>query len=99
MMTELSFQKLVTTSCFSLCHYLTVPVAWYWIVAGFLLMHFTAGLVLASIFQTAHVVPTSEYPMPDENGTNSITTGQHISYIPPAILPRKAGYFHGRLAG
>ena len=30
-------------------------------------MHFTSGLVLSIIFQTAHVVPTSDYPLPDNN--------------------------------
>ena len=46
---------------------LTVPVAWYWTATGFVLMHLVGGLVLAAIFQTAHVVPTSDYPLPDEN--------------------------------
>jgi linoleoyl-CoA desaturase len=46
----------------------TIPVPWYWIIGGFLMMHFTSGLVLSSIFQTAHVVPTSEYPVPDKDG-------------------------------
>jgi linoleoyl-CoA desaturase len=30
-------------------------------------MHFTSGLLLSTIFQTAHVVPTSDYPLPDAN--------------------------------
>lgn len=44
------------------------PVAWYWTIIFFMAMHFIAGLTLAAIFQPAHVVPTSEYPMPDESG-------------------------------
>jgi linoleoyl-CoA desaturase len=44
-----------------------IPLAWYWVLAGFLVMHFTSGLILSTIFQTAHVVPTSEYPLPDNN--------------------------------
>jgi linoleoyl-CoA desaturase len=43
--------------------------AWQ-IVMGFLAMHFTAGLILGSVFQLAHVMPSSEYPLPDE--TNQI---------------------------
>jgi linoleoyl-CoA desaturase len=31
-------------------------------------MHFIAGFILTCIFQTAHVMPTSEYPLPDANG-------------------------------
>lgn len=47
---------------------LTIPVSWYWVLGGFMLMHITSGLVLSSIFQTAHVVPTSEYPIPNGDG-------------------------------
>jgi len=35
---------------------------------SFMSMHFVAGLFLTSIFQTAHVMPDNEYPLPtDEN--------------------------------
>lgn len=36
------------------------------IIAGFFIMHFTAGLILASIFQPAHVLESNEFPLPDE---------------------------------
>lgn len=38
------------------------------IIAGFVLMHLIAGLTLSAIFQTAHIMPTSEFPLPDTNG-------------------------------
>lgn len=44
------------------------PTAWWVVVLGFIIMQFTAGLTLACIFQPAHVVPTSDFPMPDESG-------------------------------
>lgn len=44
-------------------------VPWYILLIGYFLMHFVCGFVLAIIFQPAHVVPTSEYPMPEENGS------------------------------
>ena len=47
---------------------LLIPIDWYWIVLSFVLMHFTAGIILSLIFQTAHVVPTSDFPMPDSTG-------------------------------
>src|SRR5574343_145817 len=37
-------------------------------IIGFLIMQFIAGFILGIIFQPAHVVPTSDYPMPDESG-------------------------------
>lgn len=45
-----------------------IPTPWYFTVLGFLLMHFIAGLILGAVFQAAHVVPTSQYPLPDEEG-------------------------------
>lgn len=47
---------------------LVIPVAWYWIVGGFLIMHYISGLMLTTIFQTAHVVPSSAYPLPSDEG-------------------------------
>ena len=44
-------------------------MSWYHILLGWFCMHFVAGMILACIFQPAHVVPTSEYPKPDENNT------------------------------
>lgn len=38
------------------------------IIAGFLTMHFIASFILSAIFQTAHIMPTSEFPLPDEAG-------------------------------
>lgn len=37
---------------------------WYLVVAGFLLMHFTAGLFLSCIFQPSHIVETSAFALP-----------------------------------
>lgn len=40
---------------------------WQYVVAGFLLLHFTAGLGLSCIFQLAHVLESSEFPVPTED--------------------------------
>lgn len=47
---------------------LVLPVAWWLILVFYFVMHFISGFILAVIFQTAHVMPTSEYPMPDKDG-------------------------------
>lgn len=39
-----------------------------WIFLGFLVMHFTSGLVLTTIFQLAHLVEDMEHPQPGEDG-------------------------------
>lgn len=38
------------------------------IIASYFTMHFICGVILGAIFQPAHVVPTSDYPLPDESG-------------------------------
>ncbi len=40
---------------------------WEWL-AGFFLMHGTAGMILSTIFQMAHVVEGAEQPEPDNTG-------------------------------
>jgi linoleoyl-CoA desaturase len=39
-------------------------------LTGFAVMHYTAGLVLAMIFQPAHVVAETEFPVPNQNTGN-----------------------------
>lgn len=45
-----------------------LPVSAWVVLLSFFVMHFIVGLTLSFIFQTAHVMPTSEFPLPDEEG-------------------------------
>ena len=45
-----------------------LPVTWWQVFIGFFIMHYVAGFILAIIFQPAHVIEGTEYPVPDENG-------------------------------
>ena len=72
-----SFNKLLAITIISKLAYYGVflvlplifsPVAWYITLLGFFLMHYVAGFILGCIFQPAHVVPSADYPMPDESG-------------------------------
>lgn len=38
-------------------------------LAGFVVLHYIAGLVLAMIFQPAHVVEETEFPLPSDSGS------------------------------
>jgi linoleoyl-CoA desaturase len=59
---------------------LVLPFAWYQILVGFLAMHYVAGFILAVIFQPAHVIDGTEYPMPDENGKMDNSWAIHQLY-------------------
>jgi len=48
---------------------LVVPFPWWHTVLGFLLMHGLCGLVLALIFQPAHVIEETDFFKTDENGS------------------------------
>ena len=37
---------------------------WYYVVMGFLLMHFTAGLFLSCVFQPSHIMEASAFSLP-----------------------------------
>lgn len=58
---------------------LTTSLSWWWILIGILLMHYVAGFILAIIFQPAHVIEGTQYPLPDEN--NSIETNWAIHQL------------------
>ncbi len=45
-----------------------LSVPWWMVILGFLVKHYTAGLILSAIFQSAHVMENMEFPEPDDNG-------------------------------
>src|SRR5690606_13338053 len=46
---------------------LVTPLLWWQIAIGIFAMHYLAGFILAIIFQPAHVIDGTEFPLPDEN--------------------------------
>ncbi len=40
---------------------------WYDVVIGFFILHFTAGFGLSAVFQLAHVLESSEFPLPSQD--------------------------------
>jgi linoleoyl-CoA desaturase len=65
---------LIVTKLFYIFYLFVLPVlivpavTWWMPIVGFLTMHYIAGFVLAIIFQPAHVIDGTEYPLPDEKG-------------------------------
>ena len=47
---------------------LLTPLSFLEVFLGFVVMHYIAGFILAIIFQPAHVIEGTEYPVPDEKG-------------------------------
>lgn len=59
--------KLLYVAVWILLPLLVSDVPWWGIAIGFLVMHFTAGLVLSTTFQLAHIVSDTIMPLPEEN--------------------------------
>lgn len=47
---------------------LVVPLAPWVIILAFISMHIVTGLCISIVFQTAHIMQNTEFPLPDENG-------------------------------
>jgi linoleoyl-CoA desaturase len=65
---------LVTSKLFYVGYVFVLPLIltnllWWQILIGLIAMHYIAGFILAIIFQPAHVIEGTEFPLPDENRT------------------------------
>ena len=45
------------------------PFAWWQVLTGFLIMHWTAGCIMSTVFQMAHVVEGTQQVVPNSDGT------------------------------
>ncbi len=84
---DLLLSKVIYYSLLLVVPLLTLPIAWYWILAGFMLMHLTAGFILTIVFQLAHVMPTSEYPLPNSEGRMDNNWAIHQLYTTADFAP------------
>ena len=65
-----------------------IPAPWWLILLGFLIMHFITGLALGLIFQPAHVMPTSDYPIPDDSGNIENNWAVHQLFTTTNFSPK-----------
>ena len=54
-----------------------VELAWWKVLLGFFVMHYTAGLILSMVFQLAHIVEDADTILPDDMGTIKNTWAIH----------------------
>jgi len=96
--------RIALTKIFYFAYLIFIPifvfnVSWPIWIAGFLLMHFVAGLVLTVIFQLAHTVEGTSHPVPTENGTieNSWAVHQLETTVNFATNNKLLSYYIGGL--
>ncbi|MCB9178715.1 MAG: acyl-CoA desaturase [Flavobacteriales bacterium] len=56
---------------------LLTSFTWWQVLLGFVLMHFTASVIMGVVFQLAHVVEGAEQPAPDEHGIIATDWTEH----------------------
>ena len=66
---------------------MVMGITWWKVVLGFLVMHYTAGVILSVVFQLAHVVEETENPIPDENGEIENTWAIHQLFTTANFAP------------
>lgn len=78
LLTELILDKLIYYGFILVLPLIFIDLPWWHTVLMIVLMHFTAGLILSTVFQLAHVIPDTNFPVADEdfNVANAWTVHQ-----------------------
>lgn len=78
---------------------MVMGITWWKVVLGFLVMHYTAGVILSVVFQLAHVVEDTHNPIPDENGEIENTWAIHQLFTTANFAPKNwlVNYYTGGL--
>jgi len=77
---RLFFYKAIYYFLFLALPFMVVDMPWYYILAGFVVLHFVEGMTLAIVFQLAHVVEGADFPQPDLEGNIKSNWAIHQMY-------------------
>jgi linoleoyl-CoA desaturase len=88
MMADLIATKVLYYILFLVVPLFVLPIAWYLTVLFFLVMHLVCGMILGTIFQTAHVVPATKFPLPDDQGDLQSSWARHQLAVTSDFAPR-----------
>lgn len=78
---------------------IVIGIAWWQVLIGFFVMHYTAGLILSIVFQLAHVVDETTNPIPNADGEIENTWAIHQLYTTANFAPKNriVNWFTGGL--
>jgi linoleoyl-CoA desaturase len=65
---NLFFYKVLYYFLFIALPLLVLSISWWQVIVGFLIMHIAQGFTMGLVFQLAHVVEGTKYPLPSVNG-------------------------------
>jgi len=75
-----------------------LPIAPWVVILGFLAMHFVTGVLISTVFQTAHVMPSTDFPLPDKDGLIANDWAIHQLATTTNFSP-KSGFFSWLIGG
>jgi linoleoyl-CoA desaturase len=87
-LTILIIAKLLYHTVFLVIPMIFLPIAWWQVLIGFVIMQFTAGLMLSAIFQPAHVMEETTFPLPDATGNIENDWAVHQLYTTANFAPK-----------
>ncbi|MDK2771907.1 MAG: acyl-CoA desaturase [Flavobacterium sp.] len=89
---SIQWTTLVITKIIYFTIWIVLPIAfgiiWWKVLLGFLVMHYTAGLILSVIFQLAHVVEDTSNPEPNESNEMENTWAIHQLFTTANFAPK-----------
>ncbi len=85
---QIIFCKLLYYAYILILPMFILDIPWWMILVGYFVMHFTAGLILALIFQPAHVVENTVFPLPDNSGNMENDWAVHQLYTTANFAPK-----------
>jgi len=56
---------------------LVLDISWWQFIIGFIAMHIAQGLTMGLVFQLAHVVEGTDFPLPDDSGNMEEAWAEH----------------------
>jgi linoleoyl-CoA desaturase len=96
---RLFFYKAIYYFLFIALPLMVMNVTWWQFIIGFLVMQFTQGLVLGLVFQLAHVVEGTSFPLPNAQGNIEEAWAEHQLSTTAnfAVNSKLAGFLCGGL--
>ena len=74
---NLFFYKAIYYFLFIILPLWVLSVSWWQFLIGFLVLHFAQGLTMGLVFQLAHVVEGTSFPVPNESGKMEEAWAEH----------------------
>lgn len=96
---KLFFFKFLYYFLFIILPFMVLNITWWQFIIGFLAMQFAQGLVLGLVFQLAHVVEGTSFPLPNDDGNIEEAWAAHqmMTTANFAVDSKLAGFFCGGL--